>query len=98
MPKVKVIINFQKQSRIPFNVLVGAIHSRIKDSDLEIAIAYKAHQMATFLSEVEPEGKILVIKDSFEDMLRKFAMRLYEMSELNQKFEELEKMDKNIDH
>ena len=44
-----------------------------------------------------PEGKMLVIKDSLEDMLRKFAMRLYEMSELNQKFEELEKMDKDID-
>jgi len=44
-----------------------------------------------------PEGKMLVIKDSLEDMLRKFAMRLYETSELNQKFEELEKLSKDID-
>ncbi|MGD0406204.1 MAG: hypothetical protein ABSB10_06080 [Candidatus Bathyarchaeia archaeon] len=44
-----------------------------------------------------PEGKMLVIKDSLEDLLRKFAMRLYEPSELNQKFEELEKLSKDID-
>jgi len=76
MPKVKVIINFQKQSRIPFNVLVGAIHSRIKDSDLEIAIAYKAHQMATFLSEVEPEGKILVLWSFYSPQFAKIAGEL----------------------
>jgi hypothetical protein len=44
-----------------------------------------------------PEGKMLVIRDSLEDLLRKFEMRLYELSELNQKFEELEKLSKDID-
>ena len=44
-----------------------------------------------------PEGKMLVIKDSLEDTLKKSAMHFYEAADLNQKLEELEKLSKNID-
>jgi len=44
-----------------------------------------------------PEGKMLVIKDSLEDTLSKSASRFYEASELDRKFEELEKLSKDID-
>ena len=41
-----------------------------------------------------PEGKMLVIKDSLEDTLKKSAMHFYEAADLNQKLEELEKLSK----
>jgi hypothetical protein len=44
-----------------------------------------------------PEGKMLVIKDSLEDTLKKSAMHFYETTDLNQKLEELEKLSKSID-
>ena len=44
-----------------------------------------------------PEGKMLVIKDSLEDTLKKSAMHLYEVADLNQKLQELEKLSKSID-
>ena len=44
-----------------------------------------------------PEGKMLVIKDSLEDTLKKSAMHYYEVADLNQKLEELGKLNKNID-
>jgi hypothetical protein len=44
-----------------------------------------------------PEGKMLVIKDSLEDTLHKSELRFYEESDLNKKFEELEKFGRDID-
>jgi hypothetical protein len=44
-----------------------------------------------------PEGKMLVIKDSLEDTLKKSAMHYYEVADLNQKLQDLEKLSKNID-
>jgi hypothetical protein len=44
-----------------------------------------------------PEGKMLVIKDSLEDTLKKSAMHFYEVADLNQKLQELEKVSKSID-
>ena len=44
-----------------------------------------------------PTGKMLVIKDSLEDTLGKSTMRLYEQRELDQKFNELEKLSKDND-
>ncbi|MGD0645594.1 MAG: hypothetical protein ABSA75_11880 [Candidatus Bathyarchaeia archaeon] len=44
-----------------------------------------------------PEGKMLIIKDSLEDALRRSAKHLYEASELDQKFEELNKLSTDID-
>ncbi len=44
-----------------------------------------------------PEGKMLVIKDSLEDTLKKSAMHFYEAADLNQKLQELEKVSKSID-
>ena len=44
-----------------------------------------------------PEGKMLVIKDSLEDTMKKSAMHFYEPADLIQKIEELEKLNKNID-
>jgi hypothetical protein len=44
-----------------------------------------------------PEGKLLIIKDSLEDTLKKFAEHYYEPAELNEKFQELKKFNKNVD-
>ena len=44
-----------------------------------------------------PEGKMLVIKDSLEDTQKKSAMHFYEVEDLNQKLQDLEKLSKNID-
>ncbi len=44
-----------------------------------------------------PEGKMLVIKDSLEDTLKKSAMHFYEVADLNQKLQDLEKLSRNID-
>ncbi len=44
-----------------------------------------------------PEGKMLVIKDSLEDTLKKSAMHYFEPADLNEKLEELGKLSKNID-
>jgi hypothetical protein len=44
-----------------------------------------------------PEGKMLVIKDSLEDTLKKSSMHYYEVADLNQKLTDLEKLSKNID-
>ena len=44
-----------------------------------------------------PEGKMLVIKDSLEDTLKKSAMHFYEVEDLNQKLQDLDKVSKNID-
>jgi len=44
-----------------------------------------------------PEGKMLVIKDSLEDTLKKSAMHYYEVADLNQKLTDLEKLSRNID-
>jgi hypothetical protein len=44
-----------------------------------------------------PEGKMLVIRDSLEDTLKKSAMHYYEAADLNQKLQELEKVSKSID-
>ena len=44
-----------------------------------------------------PEGKMLVIKDSLEDTLKKSEMHYYEVADLNQKLQELEKLSKNVD-
>ena len=42
-----------------------------------------------------PEGKMLVIKDSVDETLKKILMRTYDQSEVDQKFRELEKLDKD---
>jgi hypothetical protein len=44
-----------------------------------------------------PEGKMLVIKDSLEDTLRKSEARFYETEDLDEKFKELEKLGKDLD-
>ena len=44
-----------------------------------------------------PEGKLLIIKDSLEDTLKKFAEHYYETGELNEKYQEFTKVSKNID-
>jgi hypothetical protein len=44
-----------------------------------------------------PEGKMLVIKDSLEDTIRKSEAHFYETTDLDKKFEELEKLGKDID-
>jgi hypothetical protein len=44
-----------------------------------------------------PEGKMLVIKDSVEDTQKKLALHLYEVADLNQKLDELGKLNKKID-
>lgn len=44
-----------------------------------------------------PEGKLLIIKDSLEDTLKKFAAHYYEPAELNEKFQELKKFSKDVD-
>src|SRR5208337_840349 len=44
-----------------------------------------------------PEGKMLVIKDSLEDTLEKEAMHFYEPADLNQKLQELEKLNKSFE-
>ena len=44
-----------------------------------------------------PEGKLLIIKDSLEDTLKKFSEHYYEPAELNSKFTELKKFSKDID-
>jgi B12-binding domain/radical SAM domain protein len=61
MPRVRVIIKFRKASRIPFNVLVGALESRITDSDLQVVVAYKPHQLEKYLSEVNPECTSVIL-------------------------------------
>jgi hypothetical protein len=43
-----------------------------------------------------PEGKILIIQDSLADMLKKSENQYYEPAELDQKFADLEKLDKDI--
>ncbi|HLN89719.1 MAG TPA: hypothetical protein VK253_06600 [Candidatus Binatia bacterium] len=42
-----------------------------------------------------PEGKMLIIKDSVDETLKKILMRDYYQSEADQKFRELEKLDKD---
>ncbi|TFH25388.1 hypothetical protein E4G67_01050, partial [Candidatus Bathyarchaeota archaeon] len=42
-----------------------------------------------------PEGKMLIIRDSVDEMLKKILMRDYDQSEVDQKFRELEKLDKD---
>jgi hypothetical protein len=44
-----------------------------------------------------PEGKMLVIKDSLEDTLRKSELGFYKTQDLNRKFEELKKFGRDID-
>ena len=44
-----------------------------------------------------PEGKMLIIKDSLEDILRKSKFETYETQDLNMKFAELDKIGKDID-
>jgi hypothetical protein len=44
-----------------------------------------------------PEGKMLIIKDSLEDTLKKFTVHFYEPAELNQKYQELEKLNRDVD-
>ncbi len=43
-----------------------------------------------------PEGKMLLIKDSLEDTLRNAEKHRYEQEELDQKFSQLEQLDKDI--
>ncbi len=44
-----------------------------------------------------PEGRMLVIKDSLEDTLKKSKAEFYETVELNRKFDELQRFGKDID-
>jgi len=44
-----------------------------------------------------PEGKMLVIKDSVDESLKKILMRTYDQSELDKKFGELGNLSKDID-
>jgi hypothetical protein len=44
-----------------------------------------------------PEGKMLVIRDSVDEILKKIIMRDYDQSEVDQKFRELEKLDKDME-
>lgn len=44
-----------------------------------------------------PEGKMLVLKDSLEDILKKAQGHVYEQLELDKKFAELDKLDKDLD-
>lgn len=44
-----------------------------------------------------PEGKMLIIKDSLEDTLRNAAKRSFEQEELDNKFNELDKLGKDND-
>jgi len=44
-----------------------------------------------------PAGKVMVIKSSIEDTLDKSSKRLYTMGELDQKFDELENLSKDIE-
>jgi hypothetical protein len=44
-----------------------------------------------------PEGKMLVIKDSVDETLKKLLLRTYDQSEFDQKFQELEKLGKYQD-
>jgi len=44
-----------------------------------------------------PEGKILVMQDQLEDTLKKLENHFYETAELNQKFADAEKLDKELD-
>jgi len=44
-----------------------------------------------------PEGKMLIIKDSVDETLKKILMRTYDQSEVDQKFQELEKLGKDRD-
>jgi hypothetical protein len=44
-----------------------------------------------------PEGKILVMQDQLEDTLEKSENHFYEPAELNQKFADAEKLDKELD-
>jgi hypothetical protein len=44
-----------------------------------------------------PEGKMLVIKDSLEDTSKKLTAHFYEAADLNQKFQDLEKLNKDVD-
>jgi len=44
-----------------------------------------------------PEGKILVMQDQLDDTLKKSENHFYETAELNQKFADAEKLDKDLD-
>jgi hypothetical protein len=44
-----------------------------------------------------PEGKMIVIKDSLEDTLRNAENHRYEQEELDEKFDQLDKLSKDID-
>ncbi len=43
------------------------------------------------------EGKLLIIKDSLKDSLKKFATHYFEPAELNAKFQEIKKFSKEVD-
>jgi hypothetical protein len=44
-----------------------------------------------------PKGKILIMQDSLQDTLKKSENNFYELAELNQKYADLEKLDKDLD-
>ncbi len=44
-----------------------------------------------------PEGKMLVLKDSIQDIIQKCDKHFYEVSEVNEKFVELDKISSDID-
>lgn len=44
-----------------------------------------------------PQGKIIIVKDSLEDTIKKASLRLFEQAELDEKFDSIEKLNKEYD-